>query len=103
MIAEAKQGARLGETCGGFDERTGEQFPDCVEGLVCETTGEASIPGAGSRCIQSASFAAAMPTSWCPRSPAQFCRMLCQEPSCPAGSCAMRTGRCCNYECENTE
>merc|ERR1712061_625812 len=96
MGAEAKQSARLGETCGGFDERTGESFPDCAEGLVCTRTAELSIPGAGSRCVHSK-------TSWCPKSSHQKCRMLCEEPSCPRGSCAMRQGPCCDYECEKAE
>ena len=42
--------AGLGETCEGFDERTGEPFPDCEEGLVCVGTFEAGIPGALNTC-----------------------------------------------------
>ena len=42
--------SQLGETCDGFDERTGAPFPSCAEGLVCMSTGMISIPGAGYKC-----------------------------------------------------
>ena len=40
----------LGEICGGFNEFTGEPFPRCERGLVCEDGGFFSIPGAGNIC-----------------------------------------------------
>ena len=42
--------AGLGEVCGGFNELTGEPFPRCERGLVCEDGGFFSIPGAGNIC-----------------------------------------------------
>ena len=43
--------AGLGEICGGFNEFTGEPFPDCEDGLVCESSGLFSIGGsAGNIC-----------------------------------------------------
>ena len=42
--------AGLGEVCGGFNEFTGEPFPRCEKGLVCEDGGFFSIPGAGNVC-----------------------------------------------------
>ena len=43
--------AGVGETCEGFDESTGEPFPSCEAGLVCEDAGMVSIPGAGNVCV----------------------------------------------------
>lgn len=45
-------GAQLGETCEGFNEMTGKQFPACARGLVCQSSGGISIPGAGKKCIK---------------------------------------------------
>lgn len=42
-----------GETCGGFNEFTGQAFPDCAEGLECVSSGLITIPGAGNVCVQS--------------------------------------------------
>ena len=43
--------AGLGENCEGFDERTGEAFPDCQPDLVCEELiGAVTIPGADFFC-----------------------------------------------------
>lgn len=41
---------------------------------------------------------------WCEDSPAQLCRMACrQRPECPQRQCAMRRGRCCDFECQPLE
>ena len=42
--------AQEGETCEGFNEITGEPFPSCAEGLVCEDSGNFGIPGALNVC-----------------------------------------------------
>ena len=49
--------AGVGEICGGFNEFTGESFPDCEDGLVCESAGFFSIPGAGNICKDKAAKA----------------------------------------------
>ena len=46
--------AKEGETCEGFDESTGKAFPNCANGLVCKSTAEISIPGAGNTCVNGA-------------------------------------------------
>ena len=38
-------------------------------------------------------------TQLCNNSPIQLCRMLCQEPTCPSGQCALRTSNCCDFKC----
>jgi len=38
-------------------------------------------------------------TEWCPNSAMQFCRMLCPNPTCSEGQCALRDGSCCDYNC----
>lgn len=38
-------------------------------------------------------------TQLCSNSPIQLCRMLCQEPTCPSGQCALRTSNCCDFKC----
>ena len=40
----------LGEPCNGFNESTGQRFPDCEQGLLCRDAGLVTIPGAGSTC-----------------------------------------------------
>jgi len=37
--------------------------------------------------------------AFCPDSPPQLCRMICQPPSCAEDQCAMRNGRCCDVSC----
>jgi len=37
-------GAQLGETCEGFNEMTGKQFPACARGLVCQSSGLRARP-----------------------------------------------------------
>ena len=37
-------GAQLGETCEGFNENTGKQFPACAQGLVCQFSGLRARP-----------------------------------------------------------
>ena len=37
-------GAQLGETCEGFNEMTGKQFPPCARGLVCQSSGLRAHP-----------------------------------------------------------
>ena len=38
---------------------------------------------------------------WCPDSPDQTCRMLCEEPrACPDGQCNTRTDNCCATSCQ---
>lgn len=38
---------------------------------------------------------------WCPGSPEQHCRMMCEEPqACPDGQCNMREGTCCEASCQ---
>ena len=39
-------GAQLGETCEGFNEMTGKQFPACAQGLVCQSSGLRARPSA---------------------------------------------------------
>ena len=43
--------AQAGETCEGFNEKTGEPFPSCDRGLECKQTCEFSIPGACNTCV----------------------------------------------------
>jgi len=38
-------------------------------------------------------------TEWCPNSARQFCRMMCSNPTCSEGQCALRDGTCCDYNC----
>ena len=45
---------------------------------------------------------AAAPTAMCDGSPPQSCRMLCPEPVCASGECAMRQGSCCDMSCQST-
>ena len=42
--------AGLGETCGGYDETTNRPFPDCLDGLVCLSSGLMTITGADKTC-----------------------------------------------------
>ena len=46
--------AQEGETCEGFDERTGEPFPYCAAGLDCKRGegDEVTIPGADKKCVE---------------------------------------------------
>ena len=44
--------AKEGENCEGFNEFTGNPFPNCETGLVCKHTAEMSIPGAGKTCVK---------------------------------------------------
>ena len=44
--------ASEGDTCRGFNEKTGKPFPVCAKGLVCQSTGGIGIPGAGNVCMQ---------------------------------------------------
>ena len=37
--------------------------------------------------------------AWCETSKTQKCTKLCPEPQCKAGSCARRSGNCCDYKC----
>lgn len=43
--------AQAGETCEGFNESTGQPFPSCDAGLVCEATCTTSVPGACNSCV----------------------------------------------------
>merc|ERR1712150_133996 len=54
--------AKEGENCEGFNEFTGNPFPNCETGLVCKHTAEMSIPGAGKTCVKTDT----------PESPIQF-------------------------------
>merc|ERR1712061_582618 len=47
--------AKEGENCEGFNEFTGNPFPNCDTGLVCKRTAEISIPGAGKTCVKTGS------------------------------------------------
>eukprot|EP00493_Phyllostaurus_siculus_P022047 UN22378 len=38
-------------------------------------------------------------TQWCPNSARQLCRMMCSNPTCSKGQCALRDGTCCDYNC----
>jgi hypothetical protein len=38
---------------------------------------------------------------FCPDSEIQSCRMVCPEPQCPSGNCAMRNDNCCDYSCSD--
>jgi len=40
---------------------------------------------------------------FCKGSPMQFCRMMCPQPNCARGQCAMRQGRCCDMKCQPIE
>ena len=57
IIFDKPDKAGVGEICGGFNEFTGESFPDCEDGLVCESAGGFSIPGAGNVCKDKAAKA----------------------------------------------
>ena len=54
MFSAEKTYAEEGESCEGFDERAGEPFPSCANGLVGKHTAENSIPGAGNTCVNGA-------------------------------------------------
>lgn len=41
-------------------------------------------------------------SDFCAASGRQQCRMLCPAPVCPAGQCAMRTGSCCDFSCQDS-
>ena len=45
---------QVGDTCLGFDETTGEAFPDCGQGLECveQSDGMVSIPGSEFICVE---------------------------------------------------
>lgn len=43
--------AQEGETCGGFNEKTGSPFPNCDYGLKCQASGGFGISGAGNVCV----------------------------------------------------
>jgi hypothetical protein len=43
----------------------------------------------------------AVATQMCAGSPPQMCRMMCPPVNCPAGQCAMRTGTCCDTQCQS--
>lgn len=45
--------AGLGETCEGFNESTGQPYPDCQPELVCKdkSSERISLPGAGKKCV----------------------------------------------------
>ena len=44
--------AKEGETCDGFNERTGKPFPKCESGLTCERTSDVCIPGSCNTCVK---------------------------------------------------
>jgi len=46
-----------GDTCGGYDERTGRAFPDCARGLTCVSKRMITIPGAGNHCVREPVYA----------------------------------------------
>ena len=50
MFCAADVFAGLGEVCEGFNEFTGEPFPECEPGLECVDAGLITIPGAGNVC-----------------------------------------------------
>jgi hypothetical protein len=50
MFCAADVFAGLGEVCEGFNEFTGEPFPECEPGLECVDSGLITIPGAGNIC-----------------------------------------------------
>ena len=43
--------AQEAETCEGFNELTGDSFPFCDDGFICEVSGQITIPGAGYWCV----------------------------------------------------
>lgn len=42
-------------------------------------------------------------TQYCPQSQMQLCRMMCGQPNCPSGQCALRSGSCCDYICHKQD
>jgi hypothetical protein len=48
---EPKDVAFKGDTCEGFNEKTGKAFPHCARGLVCVDKGMVTIPGEAKHCI----------------------------------------------------
>ena len=43
--------AQEGETCEGFNESTGEPYPECAKDLQCMQTTEMTLPGMGNKCV----------------------------------------------------
>jgi len=104
-------GAAQGARCSTTRTRGSPNGVPCARGLVCSITDPGHpeydapnsgvcTPAGGMIAVDPVRPPTTAPTTFCPASMAQTCRMMCPEPTCPAGQCAMRSGSCCDFTCQ---
>lgn len=103
-------GAAQGARCSTTRTRGSPNGIPCARGLVCSITDpghpEYDSPNSGVCTAAGGSILidpvrpSTTATSFCPASMGQTCRMMCPEPTCPTGQCAMRSGSCCDFTCQ---
>ena len=98
-------GSASGARCSTTATRGQPNGVPCAAGMVCQITDpghpEYDAPNSGvCVALNPDTGVATASTVFCAASAGQRCRMMCAEPACPAGQCAMRTGSCCDYSCQ---
>ena len=53
----AVEQGQLGDWCRGYDSATGQYWPGCVDGLVCEQTADVCISGRCHQCVEAGGYA----------------------------------------------